>query len=107
MSEVSFNVSSRDAALIRKIITRAKRAGLVRGKASPDHWYEPLTATMDLTAAHANGCRLDLERFLAFDDFNFTHDVAGIARHMNRETGRLGDHFLPRAAMRPSRRMAA
>lgn len=58
---------------------------------------------MDLQATDANGCKLDLEKLLAFDDFNFTHDIAGIARHIDRDDnsptgGQLLRHFLPRCA---------
>ncbi len=57
-----------------------------------------LDLTMDIEAAHCNGCPLDLAKFLAFDDANFSHDLGGIRRHINRETGELGDCFLPRCA---------
>lgn len=56
-------------------------------------------AMMDLDACHSNGCPLDFDKLEAFDDFNFTHDVAGIARHLDRRTGKLEDHFLPRCAL--------
>ena len=51
---------------------------------------------MDLNAAHCNGCELQLAALLAADDGNFSHDVFGIARHIDRETGQLKDSFLPR-----------
>lgn len=54
---------------------------------------------MDLTAAHCNGCELDLKRMLnEFNDFNLSHDIYGISAHLNRRTGQLEDHFLPRGA---------
>lgn len=96
-AEVSFAVSKHDMQVVRKIVARAQALGLVRGAAAPDHWYDRLTCEMDICAA-VNDTPLDLGRFLSFDGFNFTHDIAGIARHMNRETGRIGDHFLPRCA---------
>jgi hypothetical protein len=42
---------------------------------------------------------LDLERLLAFPDFDFAHDVCGIMRHMDRSRwpGKLTDCFVPRA----------
>lgn len=94
---ISFAVSKTDMATISKIVERAQAAGLVRGPRKPGHWYGALTARMDLCAAH-NDCGMDFDRLLAADDFNFLHDIAGIARHMDRETGRLGDCFLPRFA---------
>jgi hypothetical protein len=57
-----------------------------------------LSVQMDLSAAHANGCPLDLESLLAADDLSFAHDVAGISRHIDRNTGKLMGHFLPRFA---------
>ena len=41
---------------------------------------------------------LDWDRLLAADDLNFLHDVGGIRRHVNRQTGKLEDHFTPRFA---------
>lgn len=55
-----------------------------------------LDIRMDITACHANGCPLDLERLLAADDFNFAHDIIGIRRFLDRDTGKLSDMFSPR-----------
>jgi hypothetical protein len=41
---------------------------------------------------------LDLDKLLTADDFNFSHDVFGIARHINRRTGEIEDFFVPRCA---------
>ncbi len=57
-----------------------------------------LDLTMDIEAAHCNGCPLDLAKFLAFDDVNFSHDFGGIRRHINRTTGELEDCFSPRCS---------
>ena len=56
---------------------------------------------MDLSATHVT-CPLDLERLATADDFNFGHDMGGIARHLNRTTGELENCFVPRFA-RPDR----
>ena len=53
---------------------------------------------MDLSATIAQGVPLRLKELLAADDFNFIHDVWGIQRHLNRETGKLENHFWPRFA---------
>jgi hypothetical protein len=53
---------------------------------------------MDITATIMGGCRLRLDDWLASDDENFTHDLVGIELHLNRQTFRLGDCFLPRFA---------
>lgn len=55
---------------------------------------------MDISAAHCNGCPMDLQKLLDADDFNFAHDVLGIRKHLDRETGKLRDCFLPRFAGR-------
>lgn len=53
---------------------------------------------MDLEACHCNGCKLDLQKLEGFDDFNLAHDCAGIMNHIDRKTGKLSNHFLPRSA---------
>lgn len=56
---------------------------------------------MDLEACHSNGCPLDLSRMAASQrDFDLVHDVAGIHRHLDRATGKLGELFRPRFAAR-------
>jgi len=60
--------------------------------------YPLIDADMDITACHVNGCRLKLNELLAADSINFAHDVFGIYRHLNRETGKLEDCFVPRYA---------
>jgi hypothetical protein len=59
---------------------------------------------MDLTACHANGCPLDLQALLDAADinqFDFTHDILGIRQHLDRQTGKLKDCFVPRYAKIP------
>jgi hypothetical protein len=51
--------------------------------------------SMDISAAHINS-PLNLEKLLAFDDANFGHDVFGIRRFINRDTGELTQYFSPR-----------
>lgn len=57
-----------------------------------------LNIYLDLVATHANGCKLEAKRLYDADDFNLMHDIAGINRHLDRETGKLGGCFLPRFA---------
>jgi hypothetical protein len=57
-----------------------------------------LQTTMDLTAAHLNGCPLDLAKLLASSPFNLSHDINGLAAHLNRSTGEIDGCFLPRCA---------
>lgn len=55
-----------------------------------------ITVMMDLTACHAKGCALDLERMLDAEVSELWHDIHGINRHLDRETGHLMGCFLPR-----------
>ena len=88
---VSFDVSRKDAKLIHEIAKRAVRLARRDGV-----HYDFMDADMDLTATHANGNPLRLADLLAADDGNFGHDVFGIRRHLDRNTGKLGGYFLPR-----------
>jgi hypothetical protein len=87
-------VATRDE---RKIIMAiAKRfAGLV-GDAYEIHM---LSILMDIEACHCNGCPLDLVGLLeASRDEDLAHDVGGISRYLNRDTGKLEGWFTPRYA---------
>lgn len=53
---------------------------------------------MDITCVHLNDTPLRLQDLLEADDFNFAHDINGIARHLNRTTGKCMHCFLPRFA---------
>lgn len=88
---LSFEINPEDAAVIGEIAARARDLA-----ASHRVLYKLLDARMDLTATHANGNPLKLHQLLAADDANFAHDVFGIRRHLNRETGELMDCFVPR-----------
>ena len=54
---------------------------------------------MDLEACHCNGCPLDLEAMLHMPKSDFGHDIHGIARHIDRTTGKLLDCFDPRCSL--------
>lgn len=92
---VSFEITDTDRAIVVQIADRAEAEGLIRGKAAPDHWYERETLEMDLTAANANGNPIDFSGLLAADGITFVHDIAGIAKHMDRKTGKM-PRFRPR-----------
>lgn len=59
---------------------------------------------MDLIAVHRNIQPLRLEALAEADFFHFAHDIAGIRRHLNRETWELEHCFLPRFSMPIARR---
>lgn len=88
---INFSVSKRDHKILNQIADRA-----VAVAQSCDIEYNKITALMDLTAVHANGNPLRLGELLEANDFDFNHDVFGIRRHIDRETGLLRDFFVPR-----------
>lgn len=86
---INWNITKADADKIHAIATRA-----MPGKKYP-HFTD---LTMDLTACHLNGCPLDLNGLLVASDADFCHDINGIWNHLDRETGKLTDCFVPRYA---------
>lgn len=88
--EINWDVSKEDFALIDCIVRRA--LGF-------DDSYDYQELVMDVTATHANGCPLDLAALFAAEDFDFVHDVFGIYRNIDRETGKLKNCFRPRFAV--------
>ena len=58
--------------------------------------YSKLSAVLDLTIFQRRGRHLDLAKLQAAAPADFLHDVFGIRRYLNRETGELGGCFLPR-----------
>ena len=91
--QVSFDVTSDEQFLIERI---AKRMQPLYHRLNIDD--DKTTMLMDITACHANGCPLDLRKLLEADDFTFGHDVLGIRRHINRQTGQIENCFLPRCS---------
>lgn len=74
------------------IIAIAKRAYKLLGDLS-------LTVTqlnMYVAATHIYSGPLNLQRLLDSDDSDMIHDLSGIMRHLNKETGELTDCFVPR-----------
>lgn len=92
---ISFRTSEEDFAKLNAIADRAVSLAATCG-----FQYDKSDALMDVTACHANGCRLDLDKLARADAFNFAHDVFGIRRHINRETGALENCFVPRCCAR-------
>lgn len=92
---ISFHVTPAEKALISALAERARdydfETNGVQARSQMD-WE------MDITACHANGCQLDLAKLNHADRFNFSHDVFGIARHLNRDNGALMHCFVPRCS---------
>ena len=90
--QIRMDASRTEVMVMKSIVERYER---LVGVANVDL----LSTMMDLEACHCNGCPLDLISLLeAAGDADLAHDVAGITRHLNRETGRLEDYFRPRYA---------
>ena len=91
---LNWKTTKEEADLIGLIADRAfalaKEAGVRR--------LDKCSVVMDLTAAHINAYPLDLAGLLAAGHGDFAHDVFGIIRHMDRDTGKLQDCFVPRYA---------
>lgn len=85
--------SRKELETIGQIVTRWQN--LVKNISG--EWPDRLSATMDVDAAHKE-CPMDLGRLLGFPDGDFAHDMAGIERHINRTTSKLGGCFVPRCA---------
>jgi hypothetical protein len=92
MAVVSFIVPRYAHRHIETVLNRAEALGAIRDEA------QRLSVQMDIAATHANGTPIRFRAFAEADDFNLLHDLVGIARHIDRRTGRLGGQFLPRCA---------
>lgn len=79
--------------MIEKIVDRllpyAKRANVETDR---KHWK------MDITACHLNGTALDLEALYTAPELDFVHDVFGIRNYIDRASGKMLNHFLPRSS---------
>ncbi len=95
-AKVSFDCTTEDVVLIGVIAKRYEV--LLRDAFAAEFKFDRQSCVMDLMATHANGCPLRLKCLSEADDFNLAHDVGGIARHLDRNTGKLMDCFLPRFA---------
>lgn len=91
---IRFDISPEESRIIGKIVDRAESMAIEHGRE-----FDKMSATMDVTACHRNGCELRLSDLLAAPDFDFAHDFFGITRHIDRRTGELMDCFLPRTAV--------
>lgn len=87
--EISWDCKKEDYELISKIANRAIKEYKAIIK---------MDLNMDITAVHCNGNKMDLEKLLNADDFNFFHDIFGIMKNIDRKTGKLTNHFLPRCS---------
>lgn len=92
---VEFKGSLAESRLITKIAQRAIAMANANGIDA-----DFVTLEMDITACHCNGCPLDLKKLLAFPDADFGHDVFGIRRYIDRDTGKIDPaRFVPRCSL--------
>jgi hypothetical protein len=73
----------------------ANRAVEIGRAHQPDFRRSKMDIEMDIECVMESQ-PLDLDALLKADNFNFCHDVFGIARHLNRNTRLLEDCFSPR-----------
>lgn len=88
---IEFSTTQAESYFISKIVDRSEAIAKRFGKP-----IDRVSLRMDITATHKNGNPLRLRDLLEADDLNFTHDVFGIERHLDRRTGQLADMFRPR-----------
>ena len=87
-----FNSTRQELALIGAIVQRARDV-----TPSGAAMHSALDLVMSMDACHSNGCRLDLQRMTKASRIeDVAHDVFGIHRYIDKETGKLTDCFLPR-----------
>lgn len=82
-----------DAAILKKIVTRVKSE-----YAKYSMPFERMEVHMDILACHLNGMPLDLQHLLDADTLTFAHDIGGIRKNLNRQNGKIENHFVPRCA---------
>jgi hypothetical protein len=95
MTEISFKIDHASMLQARRAAARAVALNLSLGgfQRNQIEWE------MDFIATHANGNALDFAKLNSFDAANFAHDACGIARHLDRESGKLRDCFSPRCSV--------
>lgn len=92
---LAVKLSKADNDAIHAIVERGKKRGII-GKG-----YSPTTATIDIHYVMATiGMRL--QDWLESANFDFSHDLVGIAKNLNRETGTMENGFHPRFASHTS-----
>jgi len=89
---INWTISPQDFDLVIRIAKRYERE---HGRLDPQAWKGLI---MDLNACHSNGCPLDLPSLLVGNMEDFGHDVGGIQKYIDRETGKLTQCFVPRHA---------
>jgi hypothetical protein len=93
--EVRFTATHEELKTIKEIARRAEE--MSRGE---NEIYSLKDWQMTIEACHCNGTPLRLNALLEADDETFGHDVFGIERYLDKDTGKLDPaKFCPRLAM--------
>ena len=87
---LNWDITPDDMRLIQAIVER----GIAMWKAQGIQ-LDPLRAAMDISACHANGCPLELMRFLMSDSTDFVSDFSGIGMHIDNRSGKLVNDYKP------------
>jgi hypothetical protein len=94
MSITHWEITIEEDDLLMQVVDRVRR----ELSKYPD---ETRTLIMDLNACHSNGCPLDFAGLLAAPMQDFSHDIYGIRKAIDRTTGKLTEDigFMPRFAL--------
>jgi len=90
-TSINWNIPEKEIVKARIIIKRARQLNLIEKNTVNHH-------LMNIIAVHMNDTKLDLDKFINFDEYNLAHDIFGIDTHLNKVTARLKNGFLPRSA---------
>lgn len=93
---VKFTASAPESKLIQHIV--ARYVAQVQRLAIRMTPTDRLVLEMDVEAVHSNGMPLKLEELAHANTSDLVHDIAGIHRHIDRNSGQLQDCFVPRYA---------
>jgi len=95
MSDSMINWELVNKADTKIIFAIVKRASEMLDSLEDINHIDRISLDMDITACHILN-PLNLQQLLDSDDSNFAHDVFGIHRHIDRNTGELLNCFSPR-----------
>lgn len=89
-----FKTTREDSSTILGIVARMWQKEWVKAA-----YHAPIDLMMDLEAVHSTmPLKLDAMCAAEQDSFDLAHDISGICRHLDRNTGQLRDCFVPRFA---------
>lgn len=92
---INWNCTREESQIVSKIVDRYQESHYELG--IPKVYQRPrMDLIMDIEATHCNGNPLKLRELLESENFNFLHDMIGIQRNLNRQTGKLENCFVPR-----------